>query len=462
MFMDSKYLFATGLLIGAVYCGLSQSHDLLFTLDSPGYTGFSPARTAGYPLYLATLGVTLAVKLQPILYIIAVFALWREMSRALDGKVWASVFVLLCLVNPELNSYHYSVMTESLFMSVSILAMACMLRFLREPSLSAAILASIFVGLSATVRPSAYALIPVLLPMVLFRWRAVQGRRITLLAAALLPAMLLCAMERIGTQAYHGAATTSLAGRMLYAKAAMLDAPPAEPSTDPRKSTLQNALQFTFAPVRQILPAIPRWDVREIVSEAYENCLGYACSRDLKDSLILPEPAVNSLAKEVALERIASAPTAFAALVLERYRSLWTIYQLSNPDAGPVFKAFIDEHRPLPFEQYMPEFSITPQPSSMAAFLRPAVLAAGAVTFLLTACGLLAAFYRNLDVRLAGASLASLAVHASLLFTALVGVGIRRYTFGVWPIMMAALILGAAWASTLAIDYKQALRQRPL
>ncbi len=353
-------------------------------------------------------------------------------------------------------------MTETLFMSLSIWAMVYMLRFLREPSLPAAILASIFIGLATTVRPTAYALIPVLLPMVLFRWRVIQRQRATLLAAAVLPAMLLCGAERIGTQAYHGTAATSLAGRHLYAKAGMIDAPPAAPSADLRKLALQNALQTTFAPIRQILPAVPRWDVREFISEAYENCLEYSCSQDLKASLGLPEPAVNSLVNEVALDRIASAPTAFAALILERYRSLWTIYQLSHPNAAPVFKPFIDQHRPLPFQQYVPEFSITPQPSSTALFLQPAILVAGALTFLLAACGLLAAFYRNLDSRLAGASLASLALHASLLFSAIVGLGVRRYTLSMWPIMMAALVLGAVWAFALAKDNIQASRQRLL
>ncbi len=239
----------------------------------------------------------------------------------------------------------------------------------------------------------------------------------------------------------------------------MIDAPPAAQADDPRKTALQNALQSAFAPIRQILPAIPRWDVREFISEAYENCMEYACSESLRSSLGLPEPAVDNLAMDAGLARIASAPAAFFALALERYRSLWTVYQVSHPDAAPVFNAVLKEHR-LPFREDLHELDAAAHPSLIALFVRPGVLAAGAITFLFAVLGFLAALHNNLSSWLAGASLASLAVHASLLFTALVGLGIRRYTFGMWPLLMAALVLGAAWAFFIALEYRQALFQR--
>ncbi len=345
-------------------------------------------------------------------------------------------------------------------MTFTVIVMIFMVRFLRLPSVSLAALASCFVALAAIVRPSAYALIPALALMVIFRWKAIQGRRVVLVAAAILPALILCAIERIGTQTYHGAAATSIAGPNIYAKAAMIDAPPALPSQDPRKIALQNALQTDFAPIRQILNGVPRWDVRESISDSYEECVEYRCSQEIKASLNIPEPEVNRLALAVGLDRIARAPLAFAALVWERYRSLWTIYQLSFPPAVPVFKSFVAEHSPLPFQDQAAVFTENPQPSLLALFVRPGMLAVGGLTFLMAAFGLIAALRRNLDARIAGASLIALTLHGSLIFTALTAVGLRRFTFGMWPVIMVALMLFAGWTLDLAI--KQASpRNRP-
>jgi hypothetical protein len=455
---NKRNLFVAGIFIGAAYCAFVLCHDVVLSPDSPSYISFAPMRTAGYPLYLNAIGVELAVKLQVVLYILAIFLLLQEIYEVCHDIIFPSLFLLLCIINPKVNEYHYMVLTESLFMTLSIMMMVFMLQFLRFPSLSSAALASLFVGLATIVRPSAYALIPALLLMVIFRWRAIPGQRIVLMTAALLPAILICTLERIGTQTYHGAAATSVIGRLLYAKAGMIDARPASPSQDPRKLALENALQYDFAPIRKILNAVvPRWDVRESISELYEECLEYDCSQDLRNSLNLPEPAIESLEMEVGLARIASAPQAFVLLGMERYRSLWTVYQLKHPDSAPVFKAFVDEHRPLPFQDRIPWFDQIPQPSRLALFVRPVILAIGGLTLMLGVFGLIGAFYRNLDTRLAGASLTSLTLHGSLLFTALVGVGIRRYTFGLWPVMMASLILAAAWARSLATRHSQRL-----
>jgi hypothetical protein len=454
---NKRNLFVAGIFIGAAYCALALCHDVVLSPDSPSYISFAPMRTAGYPLYLNAIGVKLAVKLQVFLYMLTIFLLLREIYEVCDYIIFPSLFLLLCIINPKVNQYHYMVLTESLFMTLSIMMMVFMLQFLRFPSLSSAALASLFVGLAAIVRPSAYALIPALLLMVIFRWRAIPGQRIVLMTAALLPAILICTLERIGTQTYQGAAATSVIGRLLYAKAGMIDARPASPSQDPRKLALENALQYDFAPIRKILNAVPRWDVREWISEEYEECLEYRCSQDLRNSLNLPEPAIESLAMEVGLARIASAPQAFVLLVMERYRFLWTMYQNSHPDSAPVLKAFIDEHRPLPFQDRIPWFDQIPQPSRLALFVRPVIIAIGGLTLMLGVFGLIGAFYRNLDTRLAGASLTSLTLHGSLLFTALVGLGDPRYTYGLWPVMMASLILAAAWAHSLATRHSQRL-----
>lgn len=50
---------------------------------------------------------------------------------------------------------------------------------------------------------------------------------------------------------------------------------------------------------------------------------------------------------------------------------------------------------------------------------------------------------------LAVASLAALAAHGSLLFTALLAAGFSRFMLGVWPAIMTAMLFGGYWALRL-------------
>ncbi len=449
MFQYHKYIVISLFIAGAAYIGVSYYHDVRLTPDSATYIIFQAHRTAGYPIFLNALGVTTAVRLQPLLYVLALLFLWRELSLTVKGHVLPSVCVLLCFINPEVNSYHNMVMTESLFMTLSIFMIVFIVRFLSLPTLSSAALASLFAALAAIVRPTGYAFFPALFLLAVFRWRLIEGHRLAFMAAALLPAILICGIERAGSKLYHGAEETGMVGPHLYAKAALLDAPAATPPADPHKVALQKALESDFAPIRQIVSEIPRWEVREVISEFYENCLEYDCSASVKDSLGLPLPAVNRLSGEVALTRIENAPEAFALLVWDRYRSLWTLYQATHPANLPALRTFLDQHRPMPFESGLqrdsPEFRATMPPSQLAVFVQPGILVIGALTLMLGVSGLAGACYRILETRLAASSLLSLALHGSMLLTAVSALGLRRFTFGLWPMMMAALILAVSW-----------------
>jgi hypothetical protein len=44
-----------------------------------------------------------------------------------------------------------------------------------------------------------------------------------------------------------------------------------------------------------------------------------------------------------------------------------------------------------------------------------------------------------------------LAVHGTFLFTAATGLGILRYTIGMWPAMMTALALGVGWLADVSM-----------
>jgi hypothetical protein len=438
------------------YSLLMLPHVPSLTPDSQSYIAFAPMRTAGYPLFLNLFGIRAAVALQPVLYSLALFFLACELLRSLTAGARHVVIVFLilltCMGNPELNKYHAMVMTESLSMTALIWFLCVIVFFLRTASISAAVMASVVVGLASAIRPSAYALLVTLPIMVLFRWKALAGRRSVMLAAVLCPALSLIAIERSATSAYHGAAATSLAGRHFFAKAGMIEAPEAAASDDAPTQLLNATLQSRYAPIRALLDVVPRWDVRDALSESYEGCLEYSCIEDVRDSLHLPEAEMNRLALRVGLARIRRSPMAYASLVWERYRSLWTLYKLRYPDAASVFNAFIEAHRPLPFQDRLLDVSEIATPSTIGRFVRPLGLGLGFLTCGLAIIGLAAgARLQALDGRLAAASLASLTVHGTFLVTAATGLGILRYTISMWPAMMTALALGVGWLADVSM-----------
>ncbi len=142
-------------------------------------------------------------------------------------------------------------------------------------------------GLSATVRRTAFALLPVMVVMVLLAAPQAAG-----IAAA--------ALFRRGPRAISGrssapsrrrrrsctpAHSSSLMGRHMFAKAALIDAPPAptfakatagKPPADPVRAALDRHLEDDYAPIRAS-PRVRAADLRAVLSIYYETCLQGGC-----------------------------------------------------------------------------------------------------------------------------------------------------------------------------------------
>jgi hypothetical protein len=138
---------------------------------------------------------------------------------------------------------------------------------------------------------------------------------------------------------------------------------------------------------------------------------------------------------------------AFLALWGERLRSLWTLSQNSAAPAAMAYNRFLAEHQPLPFAAVDSDLSRPAVVRPHALLLRGVILALGAATALLALLVVVAALSgrRRGDAALNGAGLAALAIHGSQLLTALVGVGIPRYTLSLWPAMVLAVVLSLGW-----------------
>ncbi|MEO8678581.1 MAG: hypothetical protein ABI665_06020 [Vicinamibacterales bacterium] len=427
----------------ALFCMWTQP-GIVTAPDSVEYLQFWPIRTLGYPLFLELLGPWAAIKVQPLLYALVLFWLGQQTLRASGNLALAVAAVVAAMAVPTLREYHASILSESLFVSGVTALQAAAIGFFTRPTARTAALASIVAGLTVTIRNTAIAFLPVLLVMVMLRWRRLPPARAVVFAAALLPMVMIAGAERLAAVAVHGSRLTSLAGGHLFAKAAMLGGRTGN-YTDPVRSDLEDLLDRA-APVRSLLSEAPT-AVRDVLSIYYETCLQGPCVGQGRSALTDVER--NIALQQIGLERIRQSPGAFLHLTWINYRSMWVAYRQEYPVTVAALNRFIAAHRPLPVEQEAfrpaPQQPIVFLASNRARYLQLPIVLLGLVTGAIAIAGLgLALLRRDADSLMASAAVAALCAHGVLLLSALTAAGLSRFMIGVWPAVTMAAILGGA------------------
>ena len=442
----------------AVYCLATMPPGPVTAPDSSGYLAFAPIHVLGYPLFLKLLGARGAMIAQPIIFSVALASLGVETLRLTSSWLLAAAVVVASTAVPELKTYHYSVLTESLFISGLLAFLAALVRFVRKPSLASLARLSIIAALTAIVRQTGMAMVPVVPIVVLMYWHELRAARLKVLAAAVMPFVVIYGGERAAARVLHGDRITSLMGRHLFAKAALIDAPTApSASADPQRAHFDQYLDVTYAGIRTFLDAAPR-NIRGVLTLYYETCLQGPCVPELgTTSAAFTERGLNDDLGRAGRGRIARAPVNFVWLTVEEYRSLWTGFRLRHPETAPALTAFVAAHRPLPFEREVfkvgPGDAVEFRGTAAVRFIQPVVFTLGWITGAHALLALAAAAARRpLPRRLAVACLASLTAHGALLFTALFAAGIGRFMLGVWPVVAVSALFGVAFVAASVRD----------
>jgi hypothetical protein len=431
------------------YCLFVGSAGIRTSPDSAFYLSFSPIVPTGYSIFLKLLGATGAANVQPLLFATALGWLGLEILRQWSSLLLALAVMAGCVAVPDLASLHSSILTESLFISCELMMLASMVRFLRRPESTAAALAGVFAGLAATVRNAGYAFFPVLLIMALMNWRRLGASRARVLAAIALPMIGCVATERAIAHVVNGSEATSLLGRHMFAKAALIEAPRAAAPLDPARSIIEDHLEVDFARIRETIATAPP-SIRSLLTVYYETCLQGPCAREMREAAIgsLPEAAQNAILANVAFQRIAHAPANFARLTIRHYASLWIAYKQAHPDTTPILNEFLSTHRPLPYESLAFSWREPDRVLQFAAdprvrFLQPAVAAIAWLTGALAVAAVVLGVLRQMPSSLfAMAALSALTAHAGVLFSATFAPGISRFTVSFWPAVMVGVVCG--------------------
>ena len=449
------------------YCLGTNPAGPFTTPDSVHYLNVSPIVPLGYPLFLKIFGARGAIVVQPILFGAALAFLGREIVK-LTRSTWLAVAVIVgAAALPQIREFHASILSESLFLSLLIVFLGLCVRFAYHPTWHLMVLVALTAGINATVRRTAFALLPVMLLMVLFQRHKLRGSQPPLfLVAALAPFLVVAAAEQAAAPLVHAGKASSLMGRHMFAKAALIDAPATATAAagqaadaDEVHRQLEEHLENDYAPIRAFLASAPP-DVRAVLAMYYETCLQGGCvdrSRALMPGI--DESRQTTTLGAAAMARIRNAPLAFAMLTAMNYQSLWTIDRLRHPDRAAALNAFIAAHRPMPFEDLA--FSLEPgEPFVFSGvervrYMQWAMNAVAIWTLAIAVVGIYAAVTSpRLRQGFGGqaqwpplftiAATAALAAHGCLLLTALLASGFSRFTIGVWPAIVMAAVFGVS------------------
>lgn len=430
------------------YCLGTNPAGPFTTPDSVHYLNTSPIVPLGYPFFLNVFGARGAIVAQPVLFAAALALLGREIVRLTRSTWLAAAVVAGSMALPQIREFHASILSESLFLSLLIVFLAVSVRFAFHPTWHQLVTVAIAAGLGATVRRTGFALLPVMLVMVLLQRRQLRGLQPGLFfVAAVAPFLVIVGAEQAAAPVVHAGRSSSLMGRHMFAKAALIDAPPAPTSDDPLRAGLDEHLQIDYAPIRAFLASAPA-DLRAVLSIYYETCLQGGCV-DRSRALMRDrnEAQQTQILGGAAMARIRRAPLAFARLMAMNYQSLWTVDRLRHPERAQALTAFIASHRPMPFEKLA--FSLDPQGvlafegSERVRYMQWGMTIVGIWTGLIAIVGVIAAFARpTLSPLFAIAAISALAAHSCLLLTAILASGFSRFTQGVWPAIVVAAVFG--------------------
>jgi hypothetical protein len=433
----------------AIYCLVTNPAGPITTPDSIRYLNMWPNYPMGYQVFLKLTGEHGAIVAQPILYASALAFAGREIVRT-TRSTWLAVAVLIgSMALPQIREFHASILSESLFLSLLVVFLGLAVRFMHYPTWRLMVLVAITAGLSAVVRRTGFALVPVMLVMVLLERRRLIGSRIALsFVAALAPFAVIAGVEQAIAPVIYAGEPSSLIGRHLFAKAALIDAPNAPSSPDLVRRALDAQLEHAFAPIRRLLAAAPP-HVRGVLTIYYETCLQGGCADQARAATAEDtEARQTAVMGAAAVARLRRAPLNFLKLTWMHYGSLWTVNRLRHPDIAADLNAFLATHRPLPYEALAlslgPDRTLVFSGSEIVRYAQYAIFAIAVLTASLALVGLIAAFTDlRLPPAMGAAAVAAMTAHAGLMLTALLAAGFARFLLGLWPALVMACACGA-------------------
>ena len=423
--------------------------------DSASYLDFEPNRTALYPAFLYVcralgLGLVQITWLQTAFFGASLAYLLVTLLRAGFPRLLLVFFVGILAANVLFTSFHLSILTESIFFSLGVVATGLWIDYFRTGRVVLLAFAGLVLGLMIGVRPVGMALVPMQLLAVLIR-RSPNLSKWLLVLVALVPVGIGAGGERLLYRLVHKAPSQSTAPLLFMGKAAML-IQPGMTFTGPHAQALTTVgaqLVTTFGPLQKMLADSPSFGVRALLSAPYE---GQAQALSfLWDELAAAAQQGNTTADELRFELgkqvILQNLMGYIRQTLLTQVGQWMVDAQRFPPNARMIAAYAYANPAVALGGRITPEMLYPKPSSVALIVYPAFLIAGTVTLVL-AFGVFVfiarpalmesttGFYLGIAVFL------SAMCHGYTLFISLANVWTPRFLMAVFPqIEIVALCL---------------------
>jgi hypothetical protein len=442
--IDKEYIIFIIPIIYFIMILLSYDLSPKFHSDSIGYIEFSPLRTLGYPVVINIVGLDFLVPTQIIVFCLSLVWLGHEINKVIKNLYVNSFVLILICFTPDLINMQLSVLTESFFTSLIIIIIAALINFSFNRKLNYLILISVVVGIAASIRPVAYALVPAILFFVLFNSET-KKKFLLSVACITLPCLLIISLERTAANIIFKDKIDSLLPRHLFAKSSMIDSYSNTLSTAEDNLTLK-LLSFQNEDaeyIRRFISNAPSVEVKNVLTLYYEQCMQHTCFNDkvyLKNDTSRAKN--NEIILRVSLERMLNNPTATLDLFFVHYKSLWTMYQVRHPNVFHVFNDYIEKSDFIPYGNFL--FDTMPKKFSefkLSYYLQPIFIFVGWVTFFIAFLYIFSALLSiNISPFFKVSGILALIIHLEFSFTAFFGLGISRYSFVFFPVIFVSIL----------------------
>ncbi len=451
-------LFAVGCALAYVIVTLLMPRVTpLIASDSLTYLGFSAFRTALYPAFLylcrsAGLSLSQVTGVQLALFATALSYLLVVLMRNGFPKALLAIMVALMAGNVLFSSFHRAILSESLFLSLTLLAIAWWIEYLRSMRIGWLMAAALALGLMIGLRPAGLGLLPLHLAAVWIRRPKVSDRWLALLFAAL-PLAVGAGGERLIYYSVQGATTASIAPNLLFGKAAMLIRPDMRFSGRHAATfeALARELDALYAPVQRYVAEAPTFAVRVQLSAIYEGQAQFSVmTEQLAAAAQRARIGEAQLRDMFSRQVIGQNLLGYLKLTLVNEIGQWSVMGRRFPPTARALSAYADAHPGMTLGGAIPAAALHPPPQAAAWVVYPGFLIAGLVSLIL-AVALIAFIARPALAAsfpvfcLLIACFLSAMCQSYTLFVSLVNVWTPRFLMGVFPqIAVIALCLVTA------------------
>lgn len=359
--------------------------------DSANYLDFEPNRTAFYPAFLYVcraigLGLIQITWLQTALFGASLAYLLVALLRAGFPRVLLLLLVGTLAANVLFTSFHRSILTESVFFSLGVVATGLWIDYFRTGRVAFLALAGLALGLMIGVRPVGMALVPMQLLAVLMR-RSSYLSKWVLVLIAIVPVGIGAGGERLLYRMVHKAPSQSTAPLLFMGKAAMLIEPNMTFSGPHAQALTAVAAQLVtaFGPMQKILADSPSLGVHALLSAPYE---GQAQSQGfllnaLTEAAAQGRTTVDELRVELGKQVMLQNMPGYIRQTLLTQVGQWMVDAQRFPPNARMIAAYADANPAVALGGRITPEMLYPKPSSAALVVYPVFLIAGAVTLVL-------------------------------------------------------------------------------